>query len=83
MAFLDKLKQAAATAKNKINEFSEENHLNETISDISDSIQKTWDDAVRPDVLGQIEKLSKMRDEGIITEDEFQQKKTELLKKVK
>lgn len=36
----------------------------------------------QPDVLDQIEKLAKLKDAGILTEDEFNQKKVELLSKL-
>jgi hypothetical protein len=35
-----------------------------------------------PDVAGQIRKLGELRDEGLLTEEEFQTKKTELLGKL-
>lgn len=36
----------------------------------------------QPDILGQIEKLAQLRDAGILTEEEFTQKKTQLLDKL-
>lgn len=37
---------------------------------------------IQPDILGQIEKLAQLRDAGILTEEEFIQKKTQLLDKL-
>ena len=34
------------------------------------------------DILGQIEKLAKLKDQGILTEEEFNQKKSVLLEKL-
>lgn len=38
--------------------------------------------APQPDILGQIEKMAQLRDAGILTEEEFTQKKAELLQKL-
>jgi hypothetical protein len=38
--------------------------------------------AAAPDIAEQIKKLADLRDQGVLTEDEFQQKKTELLAKM-
>jgi Short C-terminal domain len=35
-----------------------------------------------PDIADQIKKLADLRDQGVLTEDEFQQKKAELLAKM-
>lgn len=42
----------------------------------------TSNNTVNPDIPSQIQKLSELKDQGILTEDEFKQKKTELLSKM-
>ncbi|MGN0169859.1 MAG: SHOCT domain-containing protein [Lachnospiraceae bacterium] len=53
-------------------------------NDILDKIQKkdAPSSSGGEDILGQIEKLSKLKEAGILTEEEFQAKKTELLSKL-
>ena len=36
----------------------------------------------QPDILDQIERMARLRDAGILTEEEFTQKKTQLLEKL-
>lgn len=45
------------------------------------SFNKT-DTNQKPDIISQIERLAELRDKGIITDDEFQNKKQEMLLKL-
>ena len=44
--------------------------------------QAAQNNAPQPDIVDQIEKLAQLRDKGIITEEEFQAKKTDLLSRM-
>ena len=44
MALFDKIKQAAATAVEKVDQFVEENKLEEQLLDLAGSAKKAWDD---------------------------------------
>ena len=44
MALFDKVKQAAAAAKDKVADFAEEKQLGEKFADIKDNVKKSWDE---------------------------------------
>ena len=69
----EKAKDFAQDAKEKFDDFKVE--AKEKIDDMKDASDK--------DPIGDIEKLSKLKEQGAITEEEFQAKKAELLKKIK
>lgn len=45
MAFLDKIKQAASTAKDKVADFAEEKQLGEKFADMKEGVKKSWDES--------------------------------------
>jgi hypothetical protein len=65
----------------EIQKYVEENNIETEPLDESDQAYLDADEAEPPkgSYLDQIERLAKFRDDGIITEDEFQVKKKELL----
>ena len=83
MALFDKLKKVANDVVEKTNAFVEEQKLEEQLTGLTDDLQKAWTNVTAPkeDVADQIEKLAKLKESGALTEEEFNQKKAELLAK--
>jgi len=65
--------------KKRTKDFEE---MRDKINSILNSKTSNSSQPSSPDVLGQIEKLSQLKDSGILTEEEFNTKKEELLKKL-
>ena len=66
-------------SKKQLKEFEE---MRDKINSILNSKNSNSSQSSSPDVLEQIEKLSKLKDSGVLTENEFNTKKEELLKKL-
>ena len=45
MALFDKVKQAASTAKEKVTDFAEEKKIGEKLSDMKETVKKSWDES--------------------------------------
>ena len=65
--------------KKQLKEFEE---MRDKINTIISSKPSNSSQSSSPDILEQIEKLSKLKDSGILTEEEFNTKKEELLKRL-
>lgn len=65
--------------KKRTKDFEE---MRDKLNSILNSKTSNSSQSSSPDILEQIEKLSKLKDSGILTEEEFNTKKEELLKKL-